>query len=231
MSYTNAQEEQAILAPLLPDGGTLADIGAGNGTSCSNSYWLLKKGTWRGELWECDEIKLVDLHVRRPNFPGINIHERAFTPEDARTLPHLDFLTLDVDGNDYWLLKAVLEFQRPPVVIVEVNNQLPPPLKLCRPYDTSGRYRNTCFYGMSLCAAISLLEPCGYKMEAYLGDNLIATLRSGPSKSATTLWEEARSRGKDRIHDEWLTGCLWNELETRLEARFGAGTKWQQLTN
>lgn len=219
-----------VLEPFLRNRGVLADIGASDGFSSSNSRWLLERGGWTGELWEPDPVKVASLHTRSLRLPGVVVRERAFQPEDAAGLPRLDFLSLDIDGNDYWVLRAILMCQQPDVIICEVHNQLPPPLSLVMPFNPRHQGDGTGFYGMSLCAALTLLHAFSYRVRAFLGDNLVMSLDlyDNGKPDPFALWEAVRHAYPERIVDGWLKGCPVGEREERLLTRFDR-REWKRV--
>jgi hypothetical protein len=67
--------------------------------------------------------------------------EAFVTPENINTLfkqngfeGEIDFLTIDIDGNDYWVWKAI-DVIRPRVVMIEYNPSLGAEVDLIMPYD------------------------------------------------------------------------------------------------
>jgi hypothetical protein len=78
----------------------------------------------------------------------------------------IDMLSLDVDGNDYWILGA-LTCVRPRVIVLEFNGSLGPHARLTMPYDPQFRLDTTrqpyrC--GASLAAFSALCSERGYRL-------------------------------------------------------------------
>lgn len=77
----------------------------------------------------------------------------------------IDFLSLDVDGNDYWFWET-LECISPRVVCIEYNAGLGPELSWTVPYDDEferyDKHPSGFFHGASLAALASLGERKGY---------------------------------------------------------------------
>lgn len=85
----------------------------------------------------------------------------------ARQRP-LGILSVDVDGNDYWLLQALLDLG-PALVIVEYNPSFGlRPVSV--PYDAAfsrfSKHESGLYYGASLAAMNHLCERRGYKLVA-----------------------------------------------------------------
>jgi hypothetical protein len=80
----------------------------------------------------------------------------------------IDLLSLDIDGNDYWIWKSIAAV-RPRVCILETNPVVPTNLSLTIPYDPEFRYSEKPpageeFWGASLRAMKSLCEAKGYRL-------------------------------------------------------------------
>ena len=80
----------------------------------------------------------------------------------------IDLLSIDVDGNDYWLWKA-LEYVSPRLVAVEYNAVIGPQLSKVVAYDPAfswGMEYKKSYHGASLAALEKLGESKGYFLEA-----------------------------------------------------------------
>src|SRR5258705_13015630 len=121
--------EQNILAEyieqLLPKDRprTVVDIGAGNGVRWSNSYALLLAG-WKALGIEADPQKYALLAKVYSKFPQAQASNSLADPSNIRSLlkdfdveENFGVFCLDIDGNDYWVLDAVLSNFRPGLVV------------------------------------------------------------------------------------------------------------------
>jgi hypothetical protein len=81
----------------------------------------------------------------------------AGVPED------LDVLSIDIDGNDYWVWQAI-ERYTPRVVVCEYNGAIDPGLAVTQPYDATGGWDGTEFFGASLGAIVGLGAAKGYRL-------------------------------------------------------------------
>jgi len=70
-------------------------------------------------------------------------------------------LCLDIDGNDYWVLEAILSNFRPGLVVTEINENIPPPLRFVVKFDPDFQLRYH-FYGCSIAALEDLCEKHDY---------------------------------------------------------------------
>jgi hypothetical protein len=76
----------------------------------------------------------------------------------------LAILSIDVDGQDYWIWKALEEKYRPEIVIIEMNpNFGPDEIKTVKP-DTKFVWDGTKYYGASLGALVKLGHAKGYQL-------------------------------------------------------------------
>jgi hypothetical protein len=74
-----------------------------------------------------------------------------------------DLLALDVDGNDWWVWRALGQAGfRPRAVVVEVNGQAGPWARWVMPYDPAHRWDGSAYYGASLRAWVALARDLGY---------------------------------------------------------------------
>jgi len=159
-SHANEQEILAkYIRTVLPHDSprTVVDIGAGNGVRWSNSYALLAAG-WKGLGIEADAQKFALLQSAYAKFPRASAANAVAGPDNIETLlrqfnieKNLGVLCLDIDGNDYWVLDSVLEHFRPGIVITEINENIPPPIRFIVKFDPRFHLRYH-FYGYSIAA-------------------------------------------------------------------------------
>ena len=153
------------------------DIGASNVPEESQTEELLSNG-WSGIMFECDPTKYAGLSARMAGRPVTVISDKV-TPENivghlrAANAPPDFFLSLDIDGYDYFVLKAILSEFRPQFIISEINEKIPPPIKFTVCYSPSYWWDGTHFYGYSIAMLEDLLPPHGYKIEALHFNNVI----------------------------------------------------------
>jgi hypothetical protein len=78
--------------------------------------------------------------------------------------PEFDFLSIDIDGNDYYVWRALAHL-RPRVVCIEYNACMGPAADWKLQYDPSFRFtHNTMIYGASLKALQRLGDELGYRL-------------------------------------------------------------------
>ena len=112
------------------------------------------------------------------NQPAVTVFEKVVSfdaqSEDsldgilARTpIPRdFDFLSVDIDGNDYHVWNAVKKYQ-PKLVMVEFNPTMPPDLDFVQPADPALNLGN------SLAALVRLAQTKDYELAAVLGVNAL----------------------------------------------------------
>ena len=148
----------AVLDEIGHGSKLLADIGARQ--PGSNSALLLHEHGWRGVLFDADEGAAREL---RAEFPQCEVYALAVTPMGINALlpPGLRFLSIDVDGQDWWLWAALQH--RPALVVIETN-----PLEghYVAPFRMAPGRDPATGYGCSVDSAKALAAMKGYD---YLG--------------------------------------------------------------
>jgi len=138
------------------------EFGAWDGVHLSNTANLRLHHGWRGLLMEGSERADGQL-VRRETVNAENI-EALF---DHYGVPRdFDLLSIDIDGNDYWVWKAI-ERYTPRVVIGEYNIFFQPETAKTIAYDPEhewDRDHYKAYHGASLGAFEKLAEAKGYAL-------------------------------------------------------------------
>ena len=170
--FSHANEERILasyIEKLIPKDWprTVVDIGAGNGVRWSNSYALLSSG-WKALGIEADRQKFALLEKAYSKFPQAQASNALADPENIGALlrqlgieKNFGVLCLDIDGNDYWVLDAILTDFRPGLVVTEINENIPPPLRFVVKFDPNFRLRYH-FYGYSIAALEDLCDKHQY---------------------------------------------------------------------
>ncbi len=182
---------------------TFIEVGVGDGLE-NNTAFLLSQG-WKG-LWidgspECGTV------IRREFSRSISAGDLLFveslvTAENVATLVHsagfsgeIDLLSVDIDQNTYYILKALLGAVRPRVVVVEYNATMPPWLDWKVRYESHRWYQGSFYFGASLKAFELLGKSKGYSLvgcelhgvNAFLvRDDLVAEKFSPPFTAEAT---------------------------------------------
>lgn len=213
--FSYSSEERIIskyIDELLPQdhSRTVVDIGAGNGVRWSNTYSLFQKG-WQGVGIEADSEKFSRLVRAYKNLPQANACHSTADPDNIVPLlkslgveSGFSVLSLDIDGNDYWVLKAVLSEFRPALIVTEINEKIPPPLRfLCR-YTPNSHLRHH-FYGYSISVLEDLCEENNYGLleleynNAFIAPRELAKAHFVDAKSAYARGYRDRPDRKERF--------------------------------
>ena len=198
-------EEDRILAKyiaeLLPPGHdrTAVDIGAGDGVRWSNTYGLFQSG-WHGVGFESESRKFRKLARAYRHFPGVFACSDRVTPDTVARLlksygveKDFEALSLDIDGNDYWVLKAILAEFRPRLIVTEINEKIPPPIRFIAEYDPDFQLRHH-FYGFSIMSLADLCRRHDYAILELEYNNAFLAPRELPGVSPLDA-ETAYHRG------------------------------------
>jgi hypothetical protein len=172
--HSSLGEERLLrkyIGELLPSHHSRAvvDLGAGDGTRWSNTYALFRDG-WRGVGVEYDSRKAVGLARNYKYYKDAYACRCRVTPDNVIPLLQAyaiekDFsvLSLDIDSYDYRVLDRVLQHYRPRIIITEINEKIPPPIKFVVNYDPDFELRHH-FYGYSIESLAELCERHGYAL-------------------------------------------------------------------
>ena len=76
---------------------------------------------------------------------------------------HIDFFSIDIDGNDYWILKN-LDLTNINCVCLEYNHWLGPDVKKTIPYNEEHNFIDNGFFGASLIAYDELMNKKNFKL-------------------------------------------------------------------
>jgi hypothetical protein len=167
--------EDGIISEIFNRIGTtnkfFVEFGVGNGLE-NNSAYLLVKG-WQGYWIEGSErfcksirqsfedlIANQQLTLKNTFITAANI-EDLFREGNVPT--ELDLLSIDIDGNDYWVWQAITNY-RPRVVILEYNAIYPPESSWVMQYNPSHQWKYNSHMGSSLKALEKLGHQQGYKL-------------------------------------------------------------------
>jgi len=132
------------------------EFGVGDGKVCNTRY-LREKG-WDGLLMDPKDNN--HSFIKKEFVTAENVHNLF---EKYRVPKNFDLLSIDVDGNDYYIWKSINNYN-PRVVIIEYNSSYPPNESRVIEYDPNFHWDGTDYYGASLLALIKLAEEKGYTL-------------------------------------------------------------------
>lgn len=149
----------------------------------ANTRFLLLKDNWKGLVIDGSKenisfIKNQDLYWRHDLtavskfITAVNINQII---NNAGFRGDIGLLSVDIDGNDYWVWDAI-DVVTPRIVIAEYNGLWGPDALVSVPYDEdfvrSQKHHSNLYYGASLGALIHLGNKKGY---AFVGSNSVGS--------------------------------------------------------
>lgn len=164
-----------IFAALGIPVGTFVDVGAADGINSNCANLALNFG-WHGVFIDGDDAAIERGRAFYANqadswaFPPRFVHalvKRENINEllrDANVPRDVDFLSLDIDGNDYWVWDAIQEIE-PKVVMVETHTEFGM-RSIVVPYDKDYVYpgKHPDYHGASPVAMTRLAHRKGYRL-------------------------------------------------------------------
>lgn len=155
--------EDGVLEHLFKQIGTTNkfyfEIGTADGTECNTRY-LHEAHGFGGVLLDCDN-----------EVPELNLHREFVTVENCRQLlekyaipERFDLFSIDIDFNDWHVLRCLMPHIHPRVIIVEYNASLGAGVDSVVPYNALHRFDGTTYFGASLGAFVNLLNLYGYTL-------------------------------------------------------------------
>ncbi len=151
---------------------TFVEFGVQNGLEC-NSHYLLHQG-FSGVWIEADSSAVKEIHIRfrtvidsgrlkvlnvfidKDNINGI-LHDEINN--------ELDLLSIDIDGNDWYIWEAITDI-RPRLVCIEYNGKFPPDYAWKQAYHSRHMWDGSDWQGASLKALEMLGTQKGYRLVA-----------------------------------------------------------------
>ncbi len=257
--YSQADEDgiiQEIFDRIGETDRVFVEFGVETGTECNTAKLLV--GGWHG-LWI--EGLAASVEAIRRDFASfiddrrLMLQHRTVTAENINAAISeaglggaIDLLSIDIDGNDYWIWNAI-EVIEPRVVVIEYNATLRPPLSLVMPYDPAGRWDGSNYFGASLEALVRLGGKKGYRIvgcsfsgvnaffvrDDLCGDKFLAGDRGTALRTAALFLQPvgrapgaagSLSEGLTRIAGRPRSGVMdrwWQSVADFLEARGLAG--------
>jgi len=151
--------EDGVLLEILGRTGTpsryFVEFGAGGGYQ-ANCVLLADCFGWSGLFIEADPTQYAQLEAKYANNDGITTLNRRVSSDNIESLldeascpAEPDVLSVDIDGNDFWVWAAISRY-RPLVVITEYNANLLLDRKLVMPRNDEHSWDGTDYFGASL---------------------------------------------------------------------------------
>jgi hypothetical protein len=173
-----------IFRRISPTNSIFVEFGVGNGLE-NNTTALLLQG-WSGVWIEASksynkeiqkELKIFIDDKKLKVLPQFVTRENIVAHFDSCGLPRdMDLVSIDIDGNDYWVWEALLSRYTPRVVVIEYNALLGPSVPWIVEYNPTSARESviaTSYFGASLKSLEMLGSKKGYSLVGcdFLGTN------------------------------------------------------------
>ena len=108
------------------------------------------------------KVKVKHIHIKRSNIKKI-----------LYNCPNIGCLSIDIDGNDFWIVKKILEIKvRPEVFVVEYNSSLlnfPYTVPYDENFERFKKHKSGLYHGASLTAFNKIFNKHGYYLVKVIG--------------------------------------------------------------
>ena len=172
MGYHCQTNEYEVIAKYLAligrlDRPTFIDIGAGDGYRLSNVRDLIERHGATGLMIDGDNhgnAEVVQAWITKENIVEL-----------CKDHPNPDFLSIDIDGNDFWVLGEYLDAYRPALIMAEINPRFRNAQdSFAVPYYPQRTWQNDDHFGMSFGAFDHLVHGHKYTVVHMEGINALA---------------------------------------------------------
>lgn len=209
--FSNFDEESILneyIESLLPRNHhyTVVDLGAGDGVRHSNTHALFTSG-WKGLAVDGDADRAYRLARAYRYYPNVFTCRHKITPDNVVSLleayqipTEFEALSLDIDSYDYWVLDALLGKFRPRIVVTEINEKIPPPIRFIVKYDPDFTLQHH-FFGYSIASLEDLCARHNYALMSLEYNNaFIAPREMAHAKGldAVTVYRDGYLDRRDR---------------------------------
>lgn len=212
--------------------GYCVEFGAWDGVKFSNTRALTESG-WGGVLIETHAARFKELEALYQDRSDVITLNRAIDIgknsldsilSECNAPIDLDFVSIDIDGDDYHVWNSIQKF-KPKVVLIESNPYFPPFIEFVQSYNSKHLPM-----GASALSTFLLGEKKGYRAVAYIGqdwlfvrDDLLPDLAFPSYFEMTIKGGVIRGGNKISIGDRkelesGVAGTGFVDLETELNA-------------
>jgi hypothetical protein len=172
-SISSQNGEDGILQEIFRRVGTtnrfFVEFGVETGVQCNCAYLARAQG-WGGLFLEPNARDFVRLEENYRPYPAVRCRQVAATSQNIEALLEanqvpvdLDLLSIDIDGNDYWVWAAIQNWH-PRVVVMEYNPFHLPPRKWVMKETPDYVWQRTTYFGASLTSLTALGTRKGYTL-------------------------------------------------------------------
>lgn len=146
---------EAIFNQIGEGGKYFVEFGARDGIELSNSANLRLNKGWNGLLMDSEPLGGI---VKKEIVTADNINYLLF----KYSVPNVDLLSVDIDGNELWVLKELTVMPR--LIVVEYNSKFRNDESFAIEYNPDHIWAGDDYYGASLLALKRLVEIKGYTL-------------------------------------------------------------------
>ena len=141
---------------------TFIEIGCGDGRENNTHYLLLQGNSGYWVDGSKEQIDYISKNLPSHNFSSSelrfsqimidldNIKDVIAKACEFLDTKEPDVFSLDIDGNDLFIIEKALEIFKPKIVCVEYNARFPPPLRLSITYNKTHDWASDDYHGASL---------------------------------------------------------------------------------
>jgi hypothetical protein len=144
----------------------------------ANTRFLLMKDNWTGLVFDADSDNIARVRSSMLCWRhGLRAVTATITRDNINSLitqqgisGEIGLLSIDIDGNDYWVWQAI-DVVNPEIVVIEYNHRFGEKLAVTIPYNENfrrGEQHPKIYFGASLRALVALGKSKGY---AFVGCN------------------------------------------------------------
>lgn len=205
----NTNNSQYVLKKYMeiidPENSFYIDIGSSFSSNIDEKSLIDSE---KSIFFECNpekEFFYKKFEEKNNNFHFIN---KKVTPENivnlikektSKTDPKL--LDIDIDGYDYYVLHSLLLNYSPSLIIAEINEKIPVPIKFTVKYDKDYWWDGSHFYGMSLSKAYEVFEKFDYDVINLTYNNVFAVKKEkNPG---------LKSYGEEELYNTFYKNADW----------------------
>lgn len=196
----------------------------------SNTRFLLSNNSWSGLIMDGNAENIAYIKAD-PIYWAYNLKaEHAFiTRENINELimrngisGDIGLLSVDIDGNDYWVWEAI-NCVTPRIVVCEYNSLFGPVARVTTPYDPAfvrdSAHSSKVYYGASIAALSELAVKKGYALVGSnsAGNNLFFVRNDVVGNLKSLSPAEAYRKSSFREYHDENGNLTFYDFETRLD--------------
>ena len=157
-----------IISRMSIQNGTFAELGVGDGLE--NNTLILASLGWHGFWVGNDDLAFGDISSTKFKYlkgwiTSSNVADFFDTGLTHLDKKELDVVSIDLDGNDIYIVDNILSSNhKPKLFIVEYNAKFPPPIRFQVKYDIDFTWTHDDYFGASLSSFVDQFSQHGYRL-------------------------------------------------------------------